>query len=173
MQDEQIGHQLATAAAAPTAPMVKALETRLSAHPSHLPMYSHHLPSRVTAQVLGEAQSHHCSSCSRRWSSCGAAQQTATMSVAAQCDCACRRVLGRAHVTLACGGVIRRAVCLAGTVCALSALYLVLGVVRPPPDTLHDPSRSHVSLRADLVVYGERVSIVIKRKFENATMRLS
>ena len=53
---------MTTAAAAPASPMVSALEPRLPAHPSHLPMYLHHSPSRVTAQVVGEAPS----SCLRR-----------------------------------------------------------------------------------------------------------
>mgnify|MGYP007024338334 CR=1 FL=1 len=46
--------QMTTAAAAPTAPVVSALEPRSPAHPSHLPMYPHHSPSRVTAQVVGD-----------------------------------------------------------------------------------------------------------------------
>ena len=66
VQDEQVELQMTTAAAAPTARMVSALEARSLAHPSHPPMYPHHTPSRVTAQVLGEALSLQCSSCSRR-----------------------------------------------------------------------------------------------------------
>jgi hypothetical protein len=125
VQDEQVELQMTTAAAAPTAPMVSALEPRSLAHPSHLPMYPHHTPSRVTAQVLGEAQSYHCSSCSRRWSSCGAAQPIARMDVAAQRDCGCRGPLGGC---LLLSPVMARY----GVLCALlalCALCLVLGVV--------------------------------------------
>ena len=52
-------HQMTTAAAAPTAPMVSALELRLQAHLSHHSMYPHDSPSRVTAQMLREAHSLH------------------------------------------------------------------------------------------------------------------
>ena len=58
-----------------------------------------------------------------------------------------------------------------GVLCALlalCALFLVLGVVLPPPDSLHDPSRSHVSWRAGLVVYSERVVIVIQHNVKTS-----
>ena len=46
-----------------------------------------------------------------------------------------------------------------GMLCALPALCAlcrILEVVLPPLDSLYDPSRSHVSWRAGLAVYGER-----------------
>ena len=129
VQDEQVELQMTTAAAAPTAPMVSALEPRSLAHPSHLLMYPHHTPSRVTAQVLGEGRSSKLSLTAlrarRRWSSCGAAQPIARMGVAAQRDCGCRGPLGE---RLLLSPVMARY----GVLCALlalCALCLVLGLV--------------------------------------------
>ena len=143
---------------APTAQVVNVLQVRLPAHPNHQPNpnITHHI---------------------RRWRRCS----LAGLSCLPRRDLVARhrlelpavvdRAAAAAWAAADGGGVSGVSasawLCMSRTACYVpsrhfAVLCLILGVVLPPPDSLHDPSRSCVGGRDVWVALSERVRNVIK-----------